>query len=150
MALDAREQIAMELSDEEVVLAEKYIAQFETVTRMVQWIRWIVLAVSISLLSSVVYLYGKGVEVQEMNTAESILKGSDLPEGGVRNYTDVRIELLRIEGMINIKMIFSTLFGGVALGYFIASWGQEIRRKLIAKSLRVLLTNISQQNASNN
>ncbi len=139
----------MELSDEEVVLAEKYIAQFETVTRMMQWARWLFLVISISLLSSVVYLYGKGVEVQEMNTSESILKGGELPEGAARQYTDTRIELLRIEGMINIKMIFPILFGGVALGYFIASWGQDKRRKLIAKSLRVLLSITSQQNASN-
>lgn len=139
----------MSLNEKDLKLTEMYISQFEKTTAMWRWTRWVILSVSIMLLCSVPYLAFKAGEIQELNSKELILKGADLNNEMVDDYIDVKIDLLRAELSINMKMIFNVLFGGAMLGLVIGSWGQEKRQQVIISALRTILAISSDQNASN-
>ena len=86
------------------------------------------------------HLFTLANTVHDKNTSAYILKGRNLDTSIVKEYIDARIELLRLESALNIKIIFPTIFAGALLGIAIGGWKRHEHCKLIAKGLTALLT----------
>ena len=87
----------MKLNDLEIAQAKKYVSQFEANARMWQWIRWVLLSMSIVLLLLVPWHLHKAEEAYELNQTEGLLVGLDPSAEVLEKYIDAKIGLLRSE-----------------------------------------------------
>ena len=128
------------LTLEDIRLAPKYLSRYEKHAKMWIWLRWFYLSMAILMLGVSYYLLTLANALRDKNTSGYILQGSHLNTSDVGAYIDARIELLRLESSLNIKIIFPTIFAGALLGIAIAGWKRHEHCKLIAKGLRALMT----------
>ncbi len=127
------------LTQEEIRLATKYIDQYEKTISMWRWARWIMLLVALLNIYIAVSYYNQAGEIEELNTSEQILEDRELITEVLDKYINVRINLLREEMSLNIKIIFPLLLGGWFLGIFIVEIFGEKRKKLLVKVMRHML-----------
>ncbi len=146
------------LTPEEIKLASKYIKRYERDAKVMKYCRWIILLMSLAVISSSFYLLTKAQEVGNMNTPEYILKdkklesdildryidarleGKKLKTDILSKYIDARIDLLRLEFGAAFKSYIGAILGGLMLGIFIATWFWPGRNRLIIKGLRMLIS----------
>jgi hypothetical protein len=139
----------MAISPEEIELANKYISDYEKTISMQRWSIWLVLLLAVALLATVPYLFTQVERVQEKNSHEYILGDKEVTPKILGKYIDARIELVRIETALSLKMVFPTLFGGVLLGLAISFWATRKRKTIIVKVLRHILGDIQQKDKGN-
>ncbi len=130
----------IELTPEEIRLASKYLNRDKKSAKMWIWVRWFFLLVAILMVGVSYYFFSLANAVHDKNTSGYILKGRNLDTSIVQKYIDARIELLRLESALSIKIIFPTLFAAALLGIAIGRWKWHENCKLIAKGLTILLT----------
>ena len=128
------------LTPEEIRLASKYLYRYEKSAKMWIWFRWFYLLMAILMVGVSYYLFSLANAVHDKNTSAYILEGRNLDTSIVQKYIDARIELLRLESALSIKIIFPTLFAAALLGIAIGGWKRHEHCKLIAKGLTTLLT----------
>jgi hypothetical protein len=94
------------LTIEDIRLASKYLNRYDKHAKMWIWLRWFYLCMAILMLGVSYYLLTLAHAVRDKNTSGYILQGSHLNTSNVGGYIDARVELLRLESSLNIKIIF--------------------------------------------
>jgi len=112
------------LTPEEIRLTSRYLKRYERNAKMWIWFRWLYLLMAILMVGVSYYLFTLANAVRDKNTSGYVLKGRNIDTSIVEQYIDARIELLRLEWALNIKIIFPTIFAGALLGIAIR-WMEE-------------------------
>jgi hypothetical protein len=133
------------------------INRYERGNRTVKYGRWVILFISLALISSSFYLLLRCQKISKMNTAEYLsenkkielnildkyidarLEGKKIKTDLLSKYIDARIDLLRLEFGLAMKSYTGAIMGGLILGLFFATWIWPSRNKLIVKGLRMLI-----------
>ena len=123
----------MHLQQADIEQARKVVANLDRSGRHWITLRWLMLLVALGMLGIAVYGYIQIERLAKNNTSTHLIGGSHVAEEQVGTFTDVRINLLRIESRLYVGLIFDGCVGGALLAFVLTAWNRHVHNRLKAR-----------------
>jgi hypothetical protein len=130
----------MELTPSEINYAEKTIRRLERDSRQWQVTRWIILAGSIFLIGSSLYLFNKLSNLNELISGHFSINPKNFDSETVETFVKGQLVNLRLEIFTFLRIFTGEVLGVIGLIYCWRHWNRHLRAGIIAKALRRLLS----------